>query len=74
MLERCRKRLEEAWYLYHCSKLSCEALRGNPVALDTGGIMRCVAAWFSNCIVRRKCTVLGYEQMDDNQVAAARQS
>ena len=28
MLERCRKRLEGAWYLYHCSKLSCEALRG----------------------------------------------
>ena len=27
MLERCRKRLEEAWYLYHCSKLSREVLR-----------------------------------------------
>ena len=28
MLERCRKRLEEAWYLYHCSQLSREVLQG----------------------------------------------
>ena len=77
MLERCRKRLEEAWYLYHCSNLSREALQGIHWRLtqENSELFS-----FLVCVFRSRCQkellscmVLEDKQMDDKQVAVVRQ-